>query len=84
MSQPDTVLGYGFLQTRPDKSIHFKSLLTVEREISLASEIYPFMEPTKTSLKPLPNFIQQEFSQVFSKSKATSLPEHRPFNCEIN
>ena len=56
----------------------------VGRIDSMQETVYPFMQATAPTNQDIPSDIAKKFADVFSKSKADSLPEHRRFDCTID
>jgi hypothetical protein len=68
----------GYIQSNSDNSLSFLSIA------SISKEVYPFMETQTSSGNNPPEYIQREFSDVFSKSATEKLPEHSVFDCVID
>jgi len=63
-----------------EKSLPHPAVLLASMQFS----VYPYIEVSPESVEPVPTEILSKFPDVFSKSKADTLPPHRPYDCRID
>eukprot|EP00158_Paraphelidium_tribonemae_P000594 Partr_v1_DN22906_c0_g1_i1_m42635 putative to reverse transcriptase len=67
----------GYITFDSDESLHFVSVA------ALTAHVYPFIEATADAKNPLPPHLA-DYQDVFSKTEASHLPQHREYDCTID
>ena len=78
IQEEDTVIQRGFIQQNQFNEPVFISSAT------LGESLYPFMNAIPDSKLPIPPHLLPKYSHLFEKEAASTLPQHRSYDCSID